>query len=115
MATFVGFRVAGILGALFSTLCVFAPSFLMTIAAGSSFRRFRTNRQMQAFLRGVAPAVTGLLIAAAWSVARSGIHTVIGGAMAIVIVVILLRYRPNAFYVLMGAGVFRFVLALVLG
>jgi len=114
MATFVGFRVAGFLGALFSTLCVFLPSFLMTIAAGSSFRRFRTNRQMQAFLRGVAPAVTGLLVAAAWSVARSGIHTVIGGAMAVAIVVILLRYRPNAFYVLMGAGVFRFVLALLL-
>jgi len=29
--------------------------------------------------------------------------------------VILLRYRPNAFWVLMGAGVFRFLLALVIG
>jgi len=115
MATFVGYRVAGLLGALFSTICVFLPSFLMTIAAGSSFRRFRTNRQMQAFLRGVAPAVTGLLVAAAWSVARSGIHTVTGAAMAVVILIILLRYRPNAFWVLMGAGVFRFLLALVVG
>jgi hypothetical protein len=34
--------------------------------------------------------------------------------MAGVILVILLRYRPNAFWVLMGAGVFRFVLALLL-
>ena len=115
MATFVGYRVAGIFGALLSTLCVFLPSFLMTIAAGSSFRRFRANRQMQAFLRGVAPAVTGLLVAAAWSVARSGIHTIIGATMAVVILVILLRYRPNAFWVLMGAGVFRFLLALVIG
>jgi len=115
MATFVGYRVAGFMGALFSTLCVFLPSFLMTIAAGSSFRRFRTNRQMQAFLRGAAPAVTGLLVAAAWSVARSGIHTIIGATMAVVILVILLRYRPNAFWVLMGAGVFRFLLALVIG
>jgi chromate transporter len=114
MATFVGYRVAGILGALFSTICVFLPSFLMTIAAGSSFRRFRTNRQMQAFLRGVAPAVTGLLVAAAWSVARSGIHSVIGAVMAVTIVGILIRYRPNAFWVLMGAGVFRFALGLVL-
>jgi chromate transport protein ChrA len=114
MATFVGYRVAGTLGALLCTLCVFLPSFLMTIAAGSSFRRFRTNRQTQAFLRGVAPAVTGLLAAAAWSVARAGIHTVIGGAMAVLILIILLRYRPNAFWVLMGAGVFRFVLAWVL-
>jgi chromate transporter len=114
MATFVGYRVAGIIGALLSTLCVFLPAFVMTIAAGSSFRRFRTNRQTQAFLRGVAPAVTGLLAAAAWSVARSGIHTVIGAAMAVIITVILLRFRPNAFWVLIGAGVFRFALAWVL-
>jgi chromate transporter len=114
MATFVGYRVAGILGALFSTICVFLPSFLMTIAAGSSFRRFRTNRQMQAFLRGVAPAVAGLLVAAAWSVGRSGIHSIIGLSMAVIILLILLKYRANAFWVLIGAGVFRYLLALVL-
>ena len=114
MATFVGYRVAGFLAAILCTICVFLPSFLMTIAAGSSLRRFRTNRQIQAFLRGVAPAVTGLLGAAAWSVARSGIHTIIGATMAVIILAILLRYRPNALWVLLGAGLFRFLLALVL-
>jgi len=114
MATFVGYRVAGTLGALFATICVFLPSFLMTIAAGSSFRRFRTNRQMQAFLRGVAPAVAGLLVAAAWSVGKSGIHSIIGLGMAVIILLILLRYRANAFWVLIGAGVFRYLMALVL-
>jgi chromate transporter len=114
MATFVGYRVAGILGALLATLGVFLPAFLMTIAAGSSFRRFRTNRQMQAFLRGVAPAVTGLLLAATWSIGRAGIHTVIGLSMAVIILVILLRFRPNAFWVLIGAGAFRFLMALIL-
>jgi chromate transporter len=114
MATFIGYRVAGIIGALFSTFCIFLPAFLMTIAAGSSFRRFRANRQTQAFLRGVAPAVTGLLAAAAWSLGRSGIHTFIGAAMAVIITVILLRFRPNAFWILIGAGVFRFALAWVL-
>ena len=114
MATFVGYRVAGILGAVLATFCIFLPAFLMTIAAGSSFRRFRTNRQMQAFLRGVAPAVVGLLVAAAWSVGRAGIHSIIGLSMAVGIVVIFLRFRPNVFWILIGAGVFRFVLALVL-
>ena len=114
MATFVGYRVAGTLGALLATICVFLPSFLMTIAAGSSFRRFRANRQMQAFLRGVAPAVTGLLLAATWSIGRSGIHSIIGLSMAIVILLILLRWRPNVFWVLIGAGVFRFLMALIL-
>ncbi len=114
MATFVGYRVAGVLGAVLATLCVFLPAFLMTIAAGSSFRRFRTNRQMQAFLRGVAPAVTGLLFAATWSIGRAGIHTAIGLSMAVIVLVILLRFRPNVFWVLIGAGAFRFLLALIL-
>src|SRR5437588_11921095 len=66
MATFVGYRVAGTPGAVLSTLCVFLPSFLMTINAGSSFRRFRRNRQMHAFLRGVPPVVTLLPAAVVW-------------------------------------------------
>lgn len=114
MATFIGYRVAGTIGAILATICVFLPAFMMTLAAGSSFRRFRTNRQMQAFLRGVAPAVTGLLAAAAWSIARAGIHSILGASMAVAILIILLRYRPNVFWVLMGAGLFRFLLALVL-
>jgi len=114
MATFVGYRVAGTLGAMLATLCVFLPAFMMTIAAGSSFRRFRTNRQMQAFLRGVAPAVAGLLVAAALSVGRAGIHSWIGLSMAFIVLVILIRFRPNPFWVLMGAGLFRFALSLFL-
>jgi chromate transporter len=114
MATFVGYRVAGTPGALLATLCVFLPAFVMTIAAGSSLHRFRANRQMQAFLRGVAPAVAGLLVAAALSVGRAGIHSWIGLSMTFIIMLILLRFRPNPFWVLMGAGAFRFVLSLIL-
>jgi len=114
MATFVGYRVAGILGSLLATVCVFLPAFMMTIAAGSSFRRFRMNRQMQAFLRGVAPAVTGLLAAAALSIGRAGIHTWMGLSMAIVILIVLLRFRVNSFWVLMCAGLGRFLLSLIL-
>src|SRR4029079_11478178 len=43
-ATFVGYRVAGTLGALVATVSIFLPAFLMTIAAASSLRRFRSNK-----------------------------------------------------------------------
>jgi len=52
-ATFVGYRVAGTLGALVATISIFLPSFLMTIAAGSSLARFHTNPVVQSFLKGV--------------------------------------------------------------
>lgn len=113
-ATFIGYRVAGTLGALVATIGIFLPSFLMTIAAGSSLRRFRDNQLVQSFLRGVTPAVVGLLIAAAWSIGRSGIHTSIGVSMAVVAAVVLVRFRPNPFWVIVGAGVLRFLLGMIL-
>jgi len=55
-----------------------------------------------------------LLVAAAWSIARAGIHTIIGASMAVIILVILMRFQPNPFWILIGAGLFRFAMALVL-
>ena len=114
-ATFVGYRVAGTIGALVATISIFLPAFLMTIAAASSLRRFRNNEQVQAFLRGVSPAVVGLLVAAALSVGRSGIHSWIGLSIMLVAFVTLIRFRPNAFWVILGAGVLRVLISFVWG
>jgi chromate transporter len=114
-ATFVGYRAAGTVGALVATIAIFLPAFLMTLAAGSSLRRFRNNLLVQSFLRGIAPAVVGLLIAAALSIGRAGIHTWVGVVLAIVAVALLIRFRPNAFWVILGAGAVRFLVGLVLG
>lgn len=112
-ATFVGYRVAGTLGALVATVSIFLPAFLMTIAAGSSLRRFRSNEQVQSFLRGIAPAVVGLLVAAALSVGRAGIHSWIGLSIMIVAILTLVRFRPNAFWVILGAGLIRLLFGVV--
>ncbi len=113
-ATFVGYRVAGTLGALVATISIFLPAFLMTIAAASSLRRFRNNEQVQAFLRGIAPAVVGLLVAAALSIGRSGIHSWVGLSIMLLAMFTLIRFRPNPFWVIFGAGTLRFVVGLFL-
>lgn len=113
-ATFIGYKVAGTLGALVATISIFLPSFLLTIAAGSSLSRFRTSAVVQSFLRGVTPAVVGLLVAAALSIGRAGIHTWVGVVIAMAAVAILIRYRPNAFWIILGAGVIRFLIGLIL-
>ncbi|HYJ45044.1 MAG TPA: chromate transporter, partial [Pyrinomonadaceae bacterium] len=94
---------------------IFLPAFLMTLAAGASLRRFRTNEIVQSFLRGVAPAVVGLLVAAALSIGRAGIHSWIGLSIAVAALFVLLRFRPNAIWVILGAGVTRLLFGLFLG
>lgn len=112
-ATFIGYRVAGTLGALFATISVFLPAFVMTIIAGSYLRRFRANRQVQAFLRGVTPAVVGLLAAASWSIGRAGLHSGTSVLIMIACAAVLLRFRPNPFWVLVGAGTTHLLLGLL--
>lgn len=113
-ATFVGYRVAGTLGALVATISIFLPAFLMTIAAASSLQRFRNNEQVQSFLRGIAPAVVGLLVAAALSIGRAGVHSWVGLSIMLLAMLTLIRFRPNPFWVLFGAGLLRFLIGLLL-
>ena len=114
-ATFIGYRVAGTLGALVATISIFLPSFVMTVVAGSSLARFHTNKILQSFLKGVTPAVVGLLVAAGISIGRAGIHSWVGMLIAIIAGVVLVRFRPNAIWVILGAGLLRFVIGFVLG
>jgi chromate transport protein ChrA len=111
-ATFIGYRVAGTLGALVATISIFLPSFLITVVAGSSLARFHTNKILQSFLKGVTPAVVGLLVAAGISIGRTGIHSWVGLLIALIAGVVLVRYRPNAIWVILGAGLVRFDLGL---
>jgi chromate transporter len=97
-----------------ATISIFLPSFLMMIAAGSSLRRFRSNQLVQSFLRGVTPAVVGLLVAASVSIGRSGIHTPIGLLLAAAAAIVLVRFRPNPFWVIIGAGTLRLLLGMIL-
>jgi chromate transporter len=113
-ATFIGYRVAGTLGALVATISIFLPSFLMMVVAGSSLARFHTNTIVQSFLRGVTPAVVGLLVAAGISIGRAGIHSWVGLLIAIIAGAILIRFRPNAIWVILGAGFLRFVIGFFL-
>jgi chromate transporter len=114
-ATFIGYRVAGTLGALVATVSIFLPSFLMTVIAGSSLARFHTNKIVQSFLKGVTPAVVGLLVAAGISVGRAGLHSWVGLLIAIVAGAVLVKYRPSAIWVILGAGLVRLLLGVFVG
>jgi chromate transporter len=110
-ATFIGYKVAGLLGAIAATIAAFLPSFLMTLVAGTSLNRFRTNQQLQAFLAGVAPAVVGMLAAAAVSLARSGLHSTLSFGIATFAFLLMLRARLNPFIIIFGCGLLQFFLS----
>lgn len=114
-ATFVGYRVAGLVGAIVATITIFLPAFLLTVIASSSLRKFHSNQTVQSFLKGVTPAVVGLLVAAAWGIGKSGIHSWVGLVLALVCFLVLFRFQLNAVWIVLGAGLIRFIIFLMAG
>ncbi|HET7225466.1 MAG TPA: chromate efflux transporter [Candidatus Eisenbacteria bacterium] len=103
-ATFVGYVLSGLAGAIVSTVAVFLPSFVLVLLVSSSMERFRGTLTVQAFLHGIQPAVVGLMMAAAISLGRNGIDTWTQAALAVIAFLLLVRWRMNPVWVVLGAA-----------
>ena len=65
MATFVGSRQGGVLGALLATLGVILPSFIIILLIASLIKNFLKYSGVKAFLGGVRPCIVGLILSTA--------------------------------------------------
>ncbi len=111
-ATFVGYKVAGLAGALAATIAAFLPSFVMTSIAGTSLKRFQANNQVQAFLTGVAPAVVGMMAAAGVSLARSGLgSSATSYGVATLAFLLMMRARLNPVLIILGCGFLQWLIS----
>jgi len=112
-ASFIGYRLAGLAGALFGTMAVFAPAFLISMAVAGSVERIRDHPAMRAFLAGLRPAIVGVMTAAVVSLARSGIHGWTGIAFAVAAFGLLAATRIGTGVVLIGSAVLGIALRLL--
>ncbi len=110
-ATFIGYKVAGGIGAIMTTIAAFLPSFVMTLIAGTSINRFRTNFHVQAFLAGVAPAVVGMLAAAGVTMAKSGVSGPTGFGIATLSCLLMLRAKLNPVVIIFGCGLLQWAIS----
>jgi chromate transporter len=69
-AGFVGYLVAGPIGATLAALAVFVPPYLIVIAGAPYYRRFAKNLQVKAFVQGVTAAAVGAIAGAAFILGR---------------------------------------------
>ena len=85
-ATFIGYRAAGLVGALAATLGVFLMPWALAAGAAQHLQRFMQHAWLRAFGQGAAPAVVGLLAVTALHLAR---HALVGWGFAVIAVVAL--------------------------
>lgn len=114
-ATFVGYLVAGLPGAVLATIGIFLPSFLFVAAIEPFVPRLRGSRWTARLLDGVNVSAVGLMAAIAWQLGREAIVDPLTGALALASLVLLLRFRVNSAWLVLAGGAIGLLVRLLGG
>ena len=110
MAIHVGRARAGSAGLVVAGCCFILPAAVMTVAIAWAYVRFGTLPQVSAFLYGVKPVITVIVLQALWRLGRTAIKSVtLGLVTAVAVVASALDLHELA--VLFGGGLVTLLLA----
>jgi chromate transporter len=104
-ATFIGYLVAGPLGALVATIGIFLPAFALVAMVGGLAARMRSRPLTAALLDGVNAAAIGLMAAVSLELAGVAIVDPLTAGLALAAALLLLLRVPSLWIVAGGAAV----------
>ena len=104
-ATFIGYLVGGLRGALVATVAIFLPSFLLVAATSPFIERLRASKRAAAFLDGVNAIALALMAEVTWQLARAALVTPLTIAIAALALLALVRTRVNSALLILAGGV----------
>jgi chromate transporter len=102
-ATFVGYLLRGVPGAVVATVAIFLPAFVMTALLEPVIARLRAKPVTAAALDGLNAAAVALMVGVTWFLARDAVVDVPTALLAAGSLAALLRWRINPVW-LMAAG-----------
>lgn len=104
-ATFIGYVLSGVPGALLATLGIFLPSFVFVALSNPVIPRLRNSPWASGMLDGVNAASLGLMAAVMWQLGWASLVDPWTMALALVSVVLLFRFRVNSTWLVLGGAV----------
>ena len=113
-ATFIGYKVAGFVGAFVATAAIFLPSFVMVFAGSAYLGRIEHSPWVKAFLKTVNVAAVGAILGALWHLARSPLAHAFPLALFVASFIAIDRYKVN-FLAVLAAGALLGVAAHAMG
>lgn len=103
-AAFIGYKVMGLSGAAIATVGIFLPPALLMLVSAHFLMRVRQSKVVQAVLRGIRPAVVGMIAAAAWTIGTTAVPNWLSAVIFLAVLVALLRFRVDVAWVIPLAG-----------
>lgn len=104
MATFLGFRTAGVVGAIMATIGVILPSFCIVLLIVHFFLKFQENKHIQNALSTIRPTVLGLIASAAILLWKDAIIDYSSIVIAVIAFILVTFKKMNPLFVLLLSG-----------
>jgi chromate transporter len=112
-ATFVGYVLAGLPGALVATIGIFLPAFVLVGLSGPLVPKIRNSTVAGAALDGINVAALALMIVVSIQLGRTAIVDWTTLAIALLSALLLFRYRVNSAWLVVGSAVLGGLLLLL--
>jgi chromate transporter len=110
-ATFIGYVLGGLPGALVATAGIFLPSFVFVALSGPLVPRLRRSPAAGAVLDGVNVGALALMAVVTYSLARAAIVDLTSLLLAVGSAVLLVRFRVNSVWLVLGGACIGFGVA----
>jgi chromate transporter len=114
-ATFIGYVIAGVPGALVATAGIFLPAFFFVWATHPLVPRLRAARWSAGFLDGVNAGSVALMAAVLFQLAMETLHTWPAWLIAALSLVVVFRTRLNTAWLVLGGALLGVTLTGALG
>jgi chromate transporter len=105
MIVVIGQWAGGVLGALAVLLAFFGPTALLAFIVGRMWKKLEQWPWRTSIQRGLAPVSIGLLLAGCFTMAKGAITGVETAAIAVGVLLILLKYKVNPALLVLGGAV----------
>jgi chromate transporter len=110
-ATFIGFLLAGVPGAILATVAIFLPAFVFVAASGPLIPRIRRSPTAGALLDGVTVASLALMAVVTWQLGREAIVDLPTLGIAVTAAAALFASRINSAWLILAGGLLGVALA----
>jgi chromate transporter len=103
-ATFIGYLVAGVPGAIVATVAIFLPSFVFVALSSPFIPKLRHSPWAGGFLDGANAASVALMATVTWELGRAAVVDWLTAALALAAAVVLLATRLNSAWLVAGGA-----------
>ncbi|MCX7794474.1 MAG: chromate transporter [Thermodesulfovibrionales bacterium] len=104
MNAFIGYKLFGITGAIGAAVSTYLPSLIIVTLISYYYQGFRNSSVVNAVFKGIKPAVVGLLMATAITVANSSLTDFYTLFIAISAFILIAFTKIDPTFVILGAG-----------